>query len=117
MRRLAVDIIDTSTVSYCVRIGKTSTEITIDCDAADLRALKSCIDTTLGESNLSTCSLGDETAVAVYPTREDDLSYQLVVTVESTVRSLTIHRRQLAIFASHDIESALAHQYEQAPSS
>ena len=112
MRRLAVDIIDTSTVSYCVRIGKTSTEITIECDAADLQALKSCIDTTLGESSLSTCSLGDETAVAVYPTREENSACQLVVTTESTMRSLSIHRRQLAIFASHDIESALAHQYD-----
>ena len=117
MRRLAVDIIDTSTVSYCVRIGKTSTEITIDCTAADLRALKSCIDTALDESRLSTCSLGDETAVAAYPTHEGDPSYQFVVVLENTVRSLTIHRRQLATFASHDIESALAHPYEQAPSS
>lgn len=117
MRRLAVDILDTSTVSYCVRIGKTSTDLTIDCDAADLRTLKSCIDTTLSESHLSTCSLGDETAVAVYPTCEGDSSYQLIVASESTVQSLSVHRRQLATFASHDIKSALAHQYEQAPSS
>lgn len=117
MRRLAVDIIDTSTVSYSVRIGKTSTDITIRCDAADLQALKSCIDTSLDEANLTICSLDDETAVAVYPTREGDPSYQLVVAAESTVRSLTVHRRQLAKFAGHDIESALAYQYEQAPSS
>lgn len=115
MRRLAVDIIDASAVFYCVRIGKTSTDITIDCDATDLRALKSCIDTTLDDSTLSTCSLSDETAVAVYPTCESDSSYQLVVDTESTVQSLSIHRRQLATFANHDIESALAHQYEQAP--
>lgn len=117
MRRLAVDIIDTSTVSYSVRIGEASTDLTVECGAADLRALKSCIETALDEPSLATCSLGDEAAVAVHPTREEDSSYRLVVIANSTVRSLSVHRRQLTAFARHDIESALVHQYERPPSS
>lgn len=93
MKRLAVDIIDTPTVSYCVRVGKESTEIAVDCDAADLRALKSCIETTLDEPGLTTCVRSGGTAVAIHPTREGPPSYQVVVTTENSMRSLSLHQR------------------------
>lgn len=109
MRRLAVDIIEKATVSYCVRLGKTSTEISIECNAADLRILKSCIETTLDDSGLTTCELSDDTTVALYPTREEDSTYQLVVTSETTVLSTAVHRQKLTKFVRHDIESALSH--------
>lgn len=107
MRRLAVDIIEKTTVSYCVRLGKTSTEISIECNAADLRALKSCIETTLDDPGLTTCELSDETAVALSPTREEDPTYQLVVTSETSTLSTAVHRQKLTKFVRQDIESAL----------
>lgn len=107
MRRLAVDVIEKTTVSYCVRLGKTSTEISIECNAADLRALKSCIETTLDDPGLTTCELSDETAVALSPTREEDPNYQLVVTSETSTLSTAVHRQKLTKFVRHDIESAL----------
>lgn len=108
MRRLAVDIIDKATVSYCVRLGKTSTDITIECDAAGLRALKSCIDTTLDDSGLTTCQPSDDTAVALYPTREEEPTYHIIVYSETSALSTVVQRRKLTEFMRHDIESALA---------
>ena len=107
MRRLAVDIIEKTTFSYCVRLGKTSTEISIECNATDLRALKSCIETTLDDPGLTTCELSDETAVALFPTREEDPTYQFVVISETSTLSTAVHRQKLTEFVRHDIESAL----------
>lgn len=108
MRRLAVDIVETSTVSYCIRIGKTRTDLTLQCTAADLQVLKSCIETTLDESRLTTCELSNDAAVAVSPTQQEHPVYRLVVAVETTEVTLLVHRQRLTEFVVHDIESALA---------
>ena len=108
MRRLVVDIIENSTVTYCVRIGKTATDLTLDCSAADLRVLKSCIETTLDESKFTTCELVNDAAVAVSPTQQEHPVYRLVVAVETTEVTLLVHRQRLTEFVVHDIESALA---------
>lgn len=108
MRRLAVDIIENPPVSYCVRIGKAATDLTLDCSAADLRVLKSCIETTLDESKLTTCELANNEAVAVSPTQQEYPVYRLVVAVETTEDTLLVHRQRLTEFVVHDIEAALA---------
>lgn len=108
MRRLAVNIVETSTVSYCIRIGKTTTDLTLECTAADLQVLKSCIETTLDESRLTTCELSNDAAVVVSPTQQEYSVYRLGMAVEITEVTLLVHRQRLTEFVVHDIESALA---------